>query len=93
EYLYQQCALAHAVKGIVFPAFETFWQQGHGEIPQPDKPWVFMADFRQDPFRHPIDTASGKIELFSETIDGYQLTDFAPHPEWKPPQEWLGAEI
>ncbi|CBJ47443.1 molybdopterin guanine dinucleotide-containing S/N-oxide reductase [Erwinia amylovora] len=93
EYLYQQCALAHAGKGIVFPAFETFWQQGHVEIPQPDKPWVFMADFRQDPFRHPIDTASGKIELFSETIAGYQLTDFAPHPEWQPPQEWLGAEI
>ncbi|ADP11498.1 molybdopterin oxidoreductase [Erwinia sp. Ejp617] len=93
EHLYQQCAQAHSGKGIDFPAFDTFWQQGHIEIPPPDKPWVFMADFRQNPLEHPVSTASGKIELFSETIAGFRLADFAPHPEWRPPQEWLGAEV
>ena len=92
RHLYQRCALAHQGKGIDFPDFDTFWQQGHVEIPQSDKPWVFMADFRHDPVANPIKTASGKIELFSQTIAGYQLEDFGPHPEWQPPQEWLGAE-
>ncbi len=64
KHLYQRCAVAHQGKGIDFPEFETFWQQGHVEIPP-----------------------------FSQTIAGYQLEDFGPHPEWQPPQEWLGAPI
>lgn len=93
EHLYQQCAVAHRSKGIDFPSFDDFWQTGHVEIPAPEKDWVFMEAFRQDPVAHPIKTASGKIELFSETIAGYQLADFGPHPEWQPPQEWLGAPL
>lgn len=93
EHLYQQCAVAHQRKGIDWPDFDTFWKEGHVEVPQGGKPFVFMEDFRQDPLANPIKTASGKIELFSETIAGYQLPDFAPHPEWQPPREWLGAEV
>ncbi|MBD8214778.1 molybdopterin guanine dinucleotide-containing S/N-oxide reductase [Erwinia persicina] len=93
EHLYQQCAVAHQGKGIDFPSFDDFWQTGHVEIPASEKEWVFMEAFRQDPVAHPIKTASGKIELFSETIAGYQLPDFGPHPEWQPPQEWLGAPL
>jgi len=93
QHLYQRCALAHQRKGIGFPEFDTFWQQGHVEIAPPQEDWIFMSDFRADPVAHPINTASGKIELFSETIKGYQLADFGPHPEWREPQEWLGAEI
>ncbi|MEJ4045425.1 molybdopterin guanine dinucleotide-containing S/N-oxide reductase [Erwinia sp. SLM-02] len=93
KHLYQRCAVAHHHKGIDFPEFETFWQEGHVEIPLPKDDWVFMADFRADPVASPIKTASGKIELFSETIEGYQLADFGPHPEWREPAEWLGSEI
>lgn len=93
EHLYQQCAVAHHAKGIEFPEFDSFWQQGHVETARPENDWVFMEDFRHDPVAHPIKTASGKIELFSETIAGYQLADFGPHPEWQPPQEWLGAPV
>ncbi|KGT86464.1 biotin transporter BioY [Erwinia typographi] len=93
EHLYQQCAVAHHQKGIHFPEFKTFWDEGYVEIPQGEKPFVFMEAFRADPVANPIKTASGKIELFSETIASYQLPDFAPHPEWQPPQEWLGAGI
>lgn len=52
-----------------------------------------MDDFRADPQAHPIHTASGKIELFCQTIADYQLADFAGHPEWRAPQEWLGAAL
>ncbi|HBV39609.1 MAG TPA: Asp-tRNA(Asn)/Glu-tRNA(Gln) amidotransferase GatCAB subunit C [Erwinia sp.] len=93
EHLYQQCAAAHQRRGVDWPDFQTFWEQGYVEVPEGDKPFVFMEDFRRDPQQNPIQTASGKIELFSETLAGFGLADFAPHPEWRPPQEWLGAEI
>ncbi|PRD14223.1 molybdopterin guanine dinucleotide-containing S/N-oxide reductase [Pantoea coffeiphila] len=93
KHLYQRCAVAHNHKGIDFPEFETFWEEGHVEIPLPKEDWVFMADFRANPVANPIKTASGKIELFSETIEGYQLADFGPHPEWREPAEWLGSEV
>jgi len=56
-----------------------------------EKPFVFFEDFRQDPLAHALKTASGKIELYSSTIAGYGYPDFAPHPQWRPPVEWLGA--
>ncbi|MDU2729457.1 molybdopterin-dependent oxidoreductase [Pantoea sp.] len=93
EHLYQQCATAHARKGIDFPEFAEFWSRGFVEIPEGGKPYIFMEDFRADPVRHPIKTASGKIELFSQTIADYDLADFAGHPEWREPQEWLGAAL
>lgn len=52
-----------------------------------------MDDFRADPQANPIKTASGKIELFSQTIADYQLDDFAGHPEWREPREWLGSPV
>lgn len=85
--------MAHQRKGIRFPEFEAFWQRGFVEIPEGGKPYVFMDAFRADPQANPINTASGKIELFSQTIADYQLDDFAGHPEWREPQEWLGAPI
>ena len=93
EHLYQQCAVAHASKGVHWPEFGEFWERGFVEVPEGGKSYVFMEEFRNDPQAHPIKTASGKIELFSNTIAGYQLDDFAGHPEWREPQEWLGAEI
>ncbi len=93
EHLYQRCARAHAAKGLAWPSFEAFWQQGYVEVPQGDKPYVFMEDFRADAQANPIKTASGKIELFSETIAGYALSDFAGHAEWREPAEWLGSAL
>ncbi|MGV3346622.1 molybdopterin guanine dinucleotide-containing S/N-oxide reductase [Enterobacteriaceae bacterium LUAb1] len=93
EHLYRQCSPAYAQKGVHWPDFDTFWQQGYIEIPEGEKPYVFMAEFRADPVGHPLKTASGKIELFSETIAGYQLEDMAGHPEWREPQEWLGSAL
>ncbi|QKJ88507.1 molybdopterin-dependent oxidoreductase [Paramixta manurensis] len=91
QHLYQQGATAHARQGVTWPDFETFWQQGYAEIPATDRDWIFMADFRADPQRHPLNTASGKIELFSATLAGFQLDDMSGHPEWREPREWLGV--
>jgi biotin/methionine sulfoxide reductase len=92
-HLYQRCAAAHQRQGVTWPDFETFWQRGYVEVPTGKDDYVYMADFRADAQANPIATASGKIELFCQTIADYQLEDMAGHPEWRTPQEWLGSEL
>jgi biotin/methionine sulfoxide reductase len=53
---------------------------------------IMLQAFREDPDRHPLPTPSGKIEIFSQTISDFGLTDCPGHPTWIPPPEWLGAE-
>ncbi|MEC5317879.1 molybdopterin-dependent oxidoreductase [Brenneria populi subsp. brevivirga] len=89
--LYDDCRARQKDNGRSWPSFDAFWQKGYVEIPMDDEPFVFFEDFRRDPRQHALQTPSGKIELFSATIAGYDAPDFAPHPEWRPPVEWLGA--
>ena len=49
-----------------------------------------LADFRQDPEANPLATPSGRIEIFSETIAGFEYDDCPGHPAWLEPAEWLG---
>ena len=52
---------------------------------------TFLTRFRADPEGASLRTPSGKIEIFSETIDGFGYDDCPGHPVWLPPTEWLGA--
>lgn len=90
--LYQQCGQAQDGTGVEWPDFETFWQRGFVELPKPEQDYVFFDSFRKSPRANPLGTQSGKIELFSQKIADYRYEDFAPHPEWQPPIEWLGSE-
>jgi len=77
------------------PDFDTFWRQGWWEAPAPQRgeEYTQFADFARDPDEHPLDTPSGKVELFSETIAGFGYDSDSPgHPVWRAPREWLGAE-
>jgi biotin/methionine sulfoxide reductase len=47
-----------------------------------------FTDFRADPVTHPLQTPSGRIELFSETIAGFGLPDVTGHAEWREPTQW-----
>ena len=91
ETLYHECRQKQPDAGASWPDFADFWNKGYVEIPMDEKPFVFFEDFRNDPQKHALQTPSGKIELFSETIERYGYADFGPHPEWQPPVEWLGA--
>ncbi|HEJ7080008.1 molybdopterin guanine dinucleotide-containing S/N-oxide reductase [Serratia sp. CY29653] len=91
EDIYRQCGAAQRRAGVAWPEFEDFWRRGYVELPAPAKEFVFFDAFRADPQANPLQTPSGKIELFSERIAGYRYEDFAPHPQWRPPIEWLGA--
>jgi biotin/methionine sulfoxide reductase len=76
---------------VQLPDFDGFWETGHAEVPPPVEPYVMFADFRADPEANPLKTPSGKIEIFSETIAGFDYDDCPGHPMWLEPAEWLGS--
>ena len=94
RHLYERWRQACGTLGFQPPDFERFWAEGHVEIPPPapEEAYTLFAGFRADPQEHPLDTPSGKVELFSETIAGFGYADCPGHPVWMPPREWLGAE-
>lgn len=73
------------------PDFDTFWNSEYITLPVPDPAQILLRDFRADPDQHPLTTPSGKIEVFSATIDGFGYDDCPGHPVWLEPAEWLGA--
>ena len=77
---------------LELPDFDQFWEKGHIEFPVPDEPPVLFASFRADPETNPLQTPSGKIEIFSESIDGFGYEDCPGHPVWLEPAEWLGCK-
>ncbi len=93
HHLYTESRQQAAKKGIELPDFDTFWEQGFVEVPPTSKPYIMFEDFRKDPEAHPLNTPSGKIEIFSETIAGFEYDDCPGHPVWLEPAEWLGSDL
>lgn len=75
------------------PHFDDFWEKGLLHFPEPEVHTVLLEDFRRDPQKNPLQTASGLIEIYSETIAGYGYADCSGHPKWFEPLEWLGSAI
>ncbi len=76
---------------IPLPDFDHFWEQGLISLADHDQPVVMMQAYRNDPDANKLNTASGKIEIFSDRIAGFALPDCPGHPTWMAPTEWLGA--
>ncbi|MEO1469229.1 MAG: molybdopterin-dependent oxidoreductase [Pseudomonadota bacterium] len=72
--------------------FEEFWERGVVRIPVPreERDWVRHGDFREDPEANPLNTVSGKIELYCQAIADMALDDCPPMPMWLEPAEYLG---
>ncbi len=73
EYLYEQGREA----APELPAFEDMKEQGVYKTKL--APSIGLEDFRRDPAANPVATPSGKIEIYSETLD--KLND-----EWELPE-------
>jgi biotin/methionine sulfoxide reductase len=73
---------------IELAEFEQFWHDGLIEVDYPPEETVLLKAFREDPLANPLQTPSGKIEIFSETIAGFGYADCPGHPVWldKPAQ-------
>lgn len=79
--------------GQMVPDLTTLRDQNWVKLPtrKADAPPSFLARFRADPEGRPLDTPSGRIEIFSETIDSFGYSDCPGHPIWIAPREWPGA--
>jgi biotin/methionine sulfoxide reductase len=91
RHLYEEWRGKLAERGRPVPGFDEFWAGDGLELPVASEPQVAFADFRADPEGHPLTTPTGKIEIFSETIDSYRYADCPGHPVWREPDEWLGS--
>jgi biotin/methionine sulfoxide reductase len=74
------------------PPFDEFWEAGETRLPQSSDDHSLFDRFRADPDARKLPTPSGRIELFSETIDGFGYDDCPGHPAWLEPDEWLGSQ-
>jgi len=92
RHLYDLSAQRAAEKSIEMPRFQDFWEEGTFELKASSTPTVMLSDFRSDPDAFPLDTPSGCIEIFSETIDSFAYQDCPGHPVWMEPSEWLRGE-
>jgi biotin/methionine sulfoxide reductase len=91
--LYDQYRDLAAEQGIEVPDLPDLkarnWVRLPIEAEGPNR--TLLAPFREDPEAFSLGTPSGRIEIFSETIDGFGYDDCPGHPVWLPPSEWLGA--
>lgn len=84
------------------PTFDRLLEEGLAWRADRTEPFVALADWRSDPDAHPLDTPSGKIELFSEqlaaaaealrgTPDEGAITPIPTYvPEWGPAEFAVG---
>jgi len=92
RHLYASAREQAAKQDVEMPDFDAFWETGHVAFSPPDPPPVLFESFRRDPDAHALRTPSGRIEMFSETIDGFGYDDCPGHPVWLEPAEWLGSD-
>ena len=90
--LYDQSREMLAGYQMQTPEFDAFWAGGPIEVPDFSEEADLLAAFRTDPARAPLDTPSGRIELYSEKLASFGYDDCPPTPSWREPGEWLGAE-
>ncbi|WP_017626897.1 molybdopterin-dependent oxidoreductase [Nocardiopsis chromatogenes] len=83
----------HDMFGADLPSYDAFREAGGVDLPGRvnDEAMAAFAEFREDPVAHPLQTPSGRIELFSATIAGFGYADCPGYPIWLPAEERLGS--
>ncbi len=84
RHLYEPTRAALAAQGWPAPDFEAFWHAGELALPSAPDDGGLLRAFRDDPAAHPLRTPSGRIEVGSATIAGFQYPDCPGHPAWLP---------
>ncbi|OED38129.1 hypothetical protein AB833_20835 [Chromatiales bacterium (ex Bugula neritina AB1)] len=94
EQLWQTTVERAARCEVTLPDFETFWNGGQIALDSTQAPAIEFSieKFRRDPVAHPLPTPSGKIELYSETLAGFNLPDCGGHARWQEKEEIAGSE-
>lgn len=80
-----------AQAGVSLPKWDAFIAGDMVGVPDASPDQVFLANYRADPHENALPTPSGKIELFSQTIASFDLSDCSGHPTWFPPRDATAA--
>ncbi len=93
ELLYEEFRGLAREEGVDVPDLDTLRERNWMRLPiaarGPNR--TLLAPFREDPEAHPLQTPSGRIEIFSETIESFGYADCPGHPVFLPPAEWRGT--
>jgi biotin/methionine sulfoxide reductase len=92
KWIWEQSCEQAAKLNVQMPDYQSFREAGFYKSPKLNHDRIFLSDFFDDPEENPLGTPSGKIELFSKTIDSFNYDDCPGHPTWMEPAEWLGAK-
>ncbi len=93
KWIYQETSVkSKTLKNIDFPSYQEFRKIGWFKVPPPKENTIMLKDFREDPTKFPLSTPSGKIEIYSKTVDSFNYDDCPGHPTWLEPCEWLGSK-
>ena len=92
KWLYKQTKEKAGSAGIKIPSYEVFRSKKWFKLPSPKKRTIMLESFREDPKKNPLQTPSGKIEIFSSTVANFRYEDCPGHPTWMEPVEWLGGD-
>ena len=91
RHLYDVTRQRASERAVEMPSFDEFRARGVFRLADPERPVVMLEAFRADPEAHPLHTPSGRIEIFSERVEGFGYEDCRGHPRWYEPCEWLGG--
>lgn len=91
ENLWQRSDERARSQGFALPSFADFVAAGSFRIPDKTTNGDWLAGFRSDEKSNALATPSGKIEIFSSTIDGFGYADCPGHAVWLEPYERLGG--
>ncbi len=90
RWIYDLTRQRMAENKVELPSLDELRAQQYFKMAPPSEPTVMLRDFRDDPIANPLKTPSGKIEIFSATVDGFGYDDCPGHTVWREPLEWLG---
>lgn len=88
--IWANCQTRAEVDGYTLPDFDGLCAAGRFDMPDADQTRILFSDFIADPDANPLQTNSGRIELFSTVIEAMNIPDCPPFPQWKAPIAWLG---
>lgn len=90
RWLYDLTRQRMSARDVVLPSLEELRAQQYFKMAAPCEPTVLLRAFREDPVGNALKTPSGKIEIFSGTVDSFGYDDCPGHAVWRAPIEWLG---
>ena len=93
RYLYAEFKSGCEKDGLDVPDFDSLVEKNWIDLPVRGAEFseIQFSNFIKDPEAAPLNTPSGKIEIFSSTIAGFGYDDCPGHATWLPPTEWIGA--